>query len=211
MTHYISVLRLDVSACRQLNITDGYSLHRVVYGLFDDIRSDEQKQSSVISGIQWVDKGGDARGRRVLILSNRPPKEPNVGELETRTLPEGFLSSHHYRFTVCLNPTRRDRGTHKLIPILGRDAIGAWFCQRASGWGFHVDPLQVQVDAIKVMRFDAGAQKNVTLQQATLSGRLTVVDLRLFKRSFMSGIGRGRAFGCGLLQIVPLPETVFFD
>lgn len=56
MTHYISALRLDAHACRQLKITDGYSLHRVVYSLFDDVRSDEQKQGSVASGINGLIK-----------------------------------------------------------------------------------------------------------------------------------------------------------
>lgn len=134
-----------------------------------------------------------------------------MGVLETRTVPEDFLSYRHYRFTVCLNPTKRDSQTRKLTPIRGREAISAWFCQRASIWGFHVDPQQVQVDGVKVMQFDAGVQKNVTLQQATLSGRLTVVEPNLFESSFMSGVGRGRAFGCGLLQIVPLPENDLFD
>lgn len=35
MTSYISVLRLDRAAIKALKITDLYSLHRVVYGLFE--------------------------------------------------------------------------------------------------------------------------------------------------------------------------------
>jgi CRISPR system Cascade subunit CasE len=43
----------------------------------------------------------------------------------------------------------------------------------------------------------------VTLGSATLQGGLTVIDREKFKHSFCQGIGRGRAFGFGLLQIVP--------
>ncbi|WP_318388974.1 type I-E CRISPR-associated protein Cas6/Cse3/CasE [Enterobacter sp.] len=211
MTLYISTLRLDARAHRKLRITDGYSLHRVVYDLFEDVRSEEQKHNSVASGIQWVDKGGDLRGRRILIMADRPPREPAIGELETKILPDTFLTHSHYRFTVCLNPTRRDKQSGKQTPVRGREAIGAWFCQRAASWGFQVDPQQIQVDGVNVMQFTAGETKTITLQQATLSGRLTVTEPEMFKASFKQGLGRARAFGCGLLQIVPLPETPYFD
>jgi len=211
MTLYISALRLDARACRHLKITDGYSLHRVVYSLFNDVRSDEQKQHSAASGFQWADKGGDSLGRRLILLSDRPPVSPEMGELETRILPEGFLKHSHYRFTVCLNPTLRNKQTGKLTPVRGREAISAWFCSRAEKWGFRVEPQHIQVDSINVLRFTAGDKKTVTLQQATVSGRLTVTQAEHFQHAFTRGIGRGRAFGCGLLQITPLPELPFFN
>lgn len=211
MTLYISVLNLDPKAYRRLNITDNYSLHRVVYSLFDDVRSEQQKQRSVASGIQWVDKGGDMRGRKILIMANRPPREPQAGELETKILSESFLTHPYYRFSICLNPTRRNKKTGKQIPILGREAIGAWFYQRAASWGFEVRRDQLQTENINVQQMKLAAGKIITLQQATLSGRLTVTHPEIFKNSFMQGIGRGRAFGCGLLQIVPLTEFTFFD
>jgi CRISPR system Cascade subunit CasE len=211
MTLYISALNLDARAHRRLNITDNYSLHRVVYSLFDDVRSEQQKQRSVASGIQWVDKGGDRRGRRILIMADRAPGEPEAGELDTKILSETFLTHPYYRFSICLNPTRRNKHTGKQIPVIGREAICAWFCQRAAGWGFDVQPGQVQTESINVQQMKIAAGKIITLHQATLSGRLTVTHPEIFKNSFMHGIGRGRAFGCGLLQIVPLPEITFFE
>lgn len=43
-----------------------------------------------------------------------------------------------------------------------------------------------------------------TIARATLTGALTVTDREAFVRAACQGIGRARAFGCGLLQIVPL-------
>jgi len=40
-----------------------------------------------------------------------------------------------------------------------------------------------------------------------LKGELYVIDSEQFKQSFRQGIGRGRAFGFGLLQIVPLASV----
>lgn len=210
MTHYASVLRLDRTAVKALKVTDLYSLHRVVYSLFDDIRTDAEKNSSQSSGIQWVDKGGDHHARHILILSNRKPGPAAYGQLESKTLPDLFLEHQRYRFAVTLCPTRRDNQSRKLVPVKGRDAIADWFCERApASWGFAVPRERLQVDDVKVQRFNGKQGAPVTLQQASLSGLLTVNDRPLFQNSFRHGIGRGRSFGCGLLQIVPIIENPF--
>lgn len=54
---YASVLRLNRADMNTLKITDAYALHKVVYGLFEDIRSDAEKQASIPSGIVYADKG----------------------------------------------------------------------------------------------------------------------------------------------------------
>ena len=53
-----SVLHLTRADVKALKITDTYSLHRVVYSIFDDIRSDSQKTQSVSSGILYADIRG---------------------------------------------------------------------------------------------------------------------------------------------------------
>jgi CRISPR-associated protein Cas6/Cse3/CasE, subtype I-E/ECOLI len=211
MTHFVSALRLDRAAVKALKITDTYSLHRVVYGLFDDVRSEEDKLRSDPSGIQWVDKGGDRHYRNILILSNRPPRDPEYGNVETKILPPAFLSHQHYRFTVTVSPGRRNNQSRKIVPVKGREAIAAWFTERAAdSWGFTVDPARLQVDAVNVQQFQGKAQHQITLQQATLSGYLTVSDSDAFKVIFSKGLGRGRSFGCGLLQIVPVIDPSVF-
>ncbi|MGL5038879.1 MAG: type I-E CRISPR-associated protein Cas6/Cse3/CasE [Aeromonas sp.] len=211
MTLYASVLRLDRAAVKALRVTDLYSLHRVVYALFDDVRSEAQKQASESSGIQWVDKGGNHLYRQILLLSDRPPQAGEYGEVETRLLPDDFLSHRHYRFTVTLSPTRRDNQSRQLKPVKGREAMTSWFIERASqNWGFAVDPSHLQVEGVQVAQFKGKAERAITLQQATLSGYLTVTDPERFALSVASGLGRGRAFGCGLLQVVPLIEQPLF-
>lgn len=212
MSHALiaSVLHLSRRDCQVLRLTDPYSLHRVVYSLFPDIRSEQDKQASTSSGIQFADMGGDAHGRKVLMLSNRPPAanvDGQHGEVHSRPLPDGFLDHRHYRFRLIINPTRRDHASKKLVAVRGREAIADWFLARAEGsWGFSVDPQSLQVERVDVLRFKEKAQRDVTLAQAHLSGVLRVADVATFQNSFACGIGRGRAFGCGLLQIVPITE-----
>lgn len=211
MTLYASVLRLDRRAVRALRITDLYSLHRVVYSLFDDVRTDAQKQASQPSGIQWVDKGGNQHHRQLLLLSDRLPRNGDHGVIESKPLPEHFLSHRHYRFTVTLAPSWRDSRSRQRHPVRGREEIARWFIGRAPvNWGFNVDPVRLQINAIRVHQFKDKLQRLITLQQATLSGYLTVTDSEHFQHSFSAGLGRARAFGCGLLQAVPLIEQPLF-
>ena len=70
MSLIASVLHLDRQASKALRITDPYSLHRVVFSLYDDVRSVEEKSASQASGILYADQGGDFRGRRILLLAD---------------------------------------------------------------------------------------------------------------------------------------------
>ncbi len=198
------VFRLSRLDCKVLKITDPYSIHRVVYSLFSDQRSDEEKLASRPSGILYADKGGDFYQRQILLLSNREPTQPEIGEVITKPIADEYLNHQHYGFEVTVNPTRRDSASRKLIAVRGRDAIIAWFIERAvQSWGFEVVPEQLQVQQLSVQHFEKGGQ-TLTHGSATLKGVLQVKDRKRFIQSFEQGIGRGRAFGFGLLQIVPL-------
>lgn len=202
---YASVLRLSRADIKTLNVKDAYALHKVVYGLFEDIRSDAEKQTSTASGVVYADKGGDFNTRQILMLSNRKPHQtPQFGEVQTRIVHADFLAHERYAFEVTLNPGKRDQQTGKVVPVRGREGIEQWFKERASkSWGFRVNPENLQTEQISVQTFEKSG-KAITHGSATLKGELTVIDKDRFTRSFTRGIGRGRAFGFGLLQIVPL-------
>jgi CRISPR system Cascade subunit CasE len=199
-----SALHLSRADVKALKITDAYSLHIAIYSLFDDVRSSEDKQKSIPSGILYADKGGDFDGRKILMLSNRQPNIPEHGELSIKKIADSFLDYENYRFEVVMNPTKRENQSRKIIALRKREDIADWFITKAPQWGFAVSPEHLEVREIEVKRFEKkkGGQ-TVTQGQAKLIGRLTVTDKIKFVQSFQQGIGRGRAFGCGLLQIVP--------
>lgn len=213
MSLIASVLHLSRTDMQALKITDAYSLHRVVYSLYPDIRSDADKAASHSSGILFADQGGDFQHRKILLLANRPPAQQLAGghgEVQSRPIADDFLSHLHYRFKVIINPTRRNNRSRQIEAIKGRDAIAQWFLERAAqSWGFAASAEHLQVDKVQVLQFDAKEQRPVTLAQAHIQGQLTVTDPSQFARSFAQGIGRGRSFGCGLLQIVPLLDNPF--
>lgn len=196
---HLSRYLLSAADRRALRWTDSYSLHRIVYDLFEDMRGDDRQRGS---GILFADKGVRQGVSQVIILSDRLPRTPHRGVLETHPLPESFLQAASYQFEVVVNPVWRDNRSGRIMPVRGRDAIAAWFCDHAPRWGFEVHAASLQVTDVQVDRFSKGTGM-ATIVRATLTGSLRVREREAFVRAACQGIGRARAFGCGLLQIVP--------
>lgn len=216
MSLIASVLHLDRTDVQALSVNktfDAYALHKAVYSLFADVRSAEEKQASNPSGFLYADQGGDYKSRKILLLSDRKPQEQisnQYGEVQSKEISSEFLQHGNYRFKVIVNPARRDSASRKLIPVKGRDAIADWFAERAQqSWGFKVLRPQLQVDSINVLQFKDKNLRTITLAQAHIQGFLEVTEQQKFAQSFSQGIGRGRSFGCGLLQIVPIIDSPF--
>lgn len=205
---FVSQLILGRRDLKELKVTDDYSVHRVIYNFFVDQRDSEQKKMSESSGFLYVDLGGNALGRRFLMLSNRIPKEMELNDsrIETKVLKDEFLLANAYRFKVVVNPTRRDAQTRKLVAVKGRENIAEWFAQRAiNTWGFCTDE-SLAVDKVEVKQFKGKDDHKIVITQAHISGILTVTDRDRFIKAVSQGIGRSHAFGCGLLQIVPINQ-----
>ena len=147
------VLELSWRDIRELRVTDPYSVHRVIYSLFPDERTPEQKNAHQPAGFLYADKGGDKVSRRILFLSNREPLEPAYGTVRTRCIPDKFLQHDAYAFEVVVNPTRRSVNGN-LVPIKQREDIRTWFESRTASWGFRC--LQTEVLEVNVQQFRKG-------------------------------------------------------
>ncbi len=150
------------------------------------------------------------------MLSDRQPADAIVsegerlGEVQCKPIPTGFLDHPRYRFQVAINPTRRESATGKRLPIKGREAIRKWFLERCeTSWGFRALPAFLEVGSVDVHQFKGKQERTITVAKAHLRGELEVTDVQRFRECFARGIGRGRAFGCGLLQIVPVLDSPF--
>lgn len=191
-----SMLNLSRSDCKAMDLKDVYSLHKAIYSLFPEVPGQNRD-------FLFADKGGDFNGRKILILSEREPLSPEYGVLSSKPLPDQFLSFVHYGFEIVLNPTKRNFETGKIVSIRGKDDLLEWFTQRSGKHGFEVLPQSLQVEKLGVLKYHKNG-KPCTHNTATFIGKLRVTDRDAFIQSFKQGIGRGKAFGFGLLQIVPI-------
>jgi CRISPR system Cascade subunit CasE len=79
-----------------------------------------------------------------------------------------------------------------------------WLLERAAKHGFNLQAGEFRVVQQEVRQFPR-QRKMVTLGIATFEGILEVVDTTLFLRALTGGIGRAKAYGCGLLTIARVP------
>ena len=79
-----------------------------------------------------------------------------------------------------------------------------WLLDRCEAHGFSINPEEAIVTKSQWQRFYKGDQrkKPVSLLSVTFEGILTVTDALRFRQTMVEGIGRGKAFGLGLLTIM---------
>lgn len=134
-------------------------------------------------------------------------------------------------FRFAANPTKRGpahSGRGELQPQRSVTQQMQWLLERSSRWGFTIPNIEiptignspaegvetdssriypdVRVTSRDVRRFsrrDAEGKKasTVTIVQAQYEGTLEISDVDALRYSLTNGIGRGKAYGCGLLTL----------
>jgi CRISPR system Cascade subunit CasE len=194
-------------AVRILKIRDTYDWHQRVWQAF---AGRERKSRDFLIR---VDRKEEAY--RVLILSQSLPQKPGWCPTDcfgTRTIPHDYFQHVSYRFSLLANPTKKLRvdnpdGTRKKngrrVPITKREELMIWIERKAQIGGFSIDQSTLKTIPRGREFFHKpcahGAHMAVEFQ-----GQLTVTDLTLFRASVASGIGSAKAFGFGMIVLVPV-------
>ncbi|GAB3707494.1 type I-E CRISPR-associated protein Cas6/Cse3/CasE [Mariniluteicoccus flavus] len=147
--------------------------------------------------------------------------EPDLAHLEeqagwpsqstTRSAPyEGVLAAlapeQTWAFRIAVNPTHRGKheGRTQVFAHVTAEQQTQWLLDRQERMGVAlVGPdgeRTFSLDGRDVRRFRRG-DMSVTLAYATFSGALKVVDADRLRETLVSGLGRGKAYGCGLLTL----------
>lgn len=79
-----------------------------------------------------------------------------------------------------------------------------WLLDRAEKYGFSLKEGEFSVTQSEWVSFRKGKDKcrPVSFKAATFEGILTVTDAELFREALCGGIGREKAYGCGLLTVL---------
>jgi CRISPR system Cascade subunit CasE len=168
----------------------------------------------------------------ILILSKRKPDFTNAAvQLECKSAEtidyDRFLDNikedAFYRFRLAANPVFRSttelnkKGKGKLLAIAGvnerdeRDiqcgisgrSQTEWLTERAERNGF-----ELAADGFTVVKSDwldfykDNKKHHVHIKKAVFEGVLRVTDLMQFRKALTDGIGREKAYGCGLLTVM---------
>lgn len=137
-------------------------------------------------------------------FADRPWETRDYDALLARIEPGGV-----WRFRLTANPTRSkpparqgERGRVEAI-ALAHDQKG-WLLAHAAEKGFALNEGGFDVTESRWVQFVKGENRRtrVTLLSVTFEGVLTVTDAALFRETLARGMGRGKAYGMGLLTVM---------
>jgi len=152
-------------------------------------------------------------GVYLLILSRNMPNFTkfefgvNGESKDYNTLLEQMESQMRLGFRLCANPAyTKSAGTGKRGQIYAHVTIEQrrkWLIEKSSKWGFALEEDDFGIVASDNISFRRKhGQKPVELGIAVYEGVLTIEDHEVFKKALTDGIGRAKAYGCGMLTVV---------
>lgn len=181
-------------------------MHGIVERTFDGNRQRNLWRVDKFAGEYWL-----------LLLSSIPPENNRAAEQigyvnsswETKsyeTLLKKIEVDSKWRFKLIANPTistfidSTTRG--KIKAITTTHGQREWMEKQGNNCGFSLESNQYDVVSSEWKTFK---KKNREIQviAATFEGVLTVTDKEKFKNALLSGIGREKAYGMGLLTVIP--------
>jgi CRISPR system Cascade subunit CasE len=201
---FLTQAYLDYEVAGRMRLTDVYDWHQLVWRAFPGL--DGQRRDYLTR----LERRERERRFRLLILSPRPPQRPAdwPSELEawqTREVKPSFLAYRRYRFQLRANPTKRENKTRKRVALRTDEEHVEWLKRKAEQAGFLVDEdaLRAIPEGREWFRIEK-ANKSGFHHAVEFEGVLTVTDAAAFQTAFEKGIGSAKAFGFGLLALVPV-------
>lgn len=174
----------------------------------------------------------DTHGPRVTLYVSSPARPDLTHVIEQAGWPTGdetwrtvdmtegwsrLTEGQRWAFRLTANPViARATGPGargKVSSLLTVDQQEQWLIARAEGHGFEI-PLnsvgarELVVSSRRTVRFERrtdGVKRTVSINQATYTGALVVRDADALRATLTHGIGRAKAYGCGLLTLATAP------
>lgn len=153
----------------------------------------------------------------LLVLSEDKPdlnmleKYGVKGTGETKDYSE-FLNSlesgDRMRFRVVLNTTKsisnRKFGRGKVIPLTSEEDQIKYFLDRSEKNGFELHPEDFYLVRSGFEKVLKNGEQRLDLIKAEFQGELTIIDIEKFKDTLVSGIGKKKAYGFGMITVIPM-------
>ena len=196
------------------------SLHRyVMAGFPDDLGPDPRKQAGALFRVQvnrepdffaaendneLIDKRECAEGGSILVQSTMKPKWPKSYEAEVKLefKPSLLKAEKRYRFRFGLNSVAQSNrdGRCRRYPV----PVSQWLAAREEMLGATFDIRKVE----SMVLYDHVRREHYTrsfpIHVSVIDGYLRVTDPIKLADAIREGIGREKAYGCGLLSLLPV-------
>jgi CRISPR system Cascade subunit CasE len=177
------------------NWNDVDIVHKAIMSLYDRRLPGPQQQRRATSEILYrIDTEHD----RILLQSAIPlaRNDHGIRTTDLSGLLDRLHDGQHVAIRLDINAVRCQARTGKRLPIPIED-VSEWLEQK-------LEPALVNLDtqvAITVRR-----ASGVPVHIAHVAGVATVNQSDELKRLIYDGIGRAKAYGCGLISVIPRPK-----
>ena len=185
------------------DLRDVIDMHKRVMMLVpDDLGDQARRQAGVLYRIDE-----SPRGPRILIQTQTHPQLARLpagyGQAESRELDpmlKWLSTGALVRYRITANTCKRKSHSTKAVALRGT-AADDWWKERASRSG-----LQVQSLIPHPLDDAVGGDRRSGVRHAVtrFDGIALVTDPAALRQAILSGVGRGKSHGCGLLSLAPL-------
>lgn len=200
----LSRVKIDPNSKNGRNLLSGISEDGKVHGCVESCFQGERKRR-----LWRIDKVGS--GYYLMLLSE---DMPDLSPIETQygfkgkkgesidydKLLNRVENGTTWNFRIVANPSKRESGGGKIRAHVSPNYAEEWFLKKAEENGFDVKDLFVgEPDGHYFKKRDGNS---VHIVKTVFTGTLTVTDSEKIRNALVNGIGRGKAYGAGMLTLV---------
>ncbi len=217
----LATQNLGIKQYKELAQGNAYNAHQLLWQLFPE------KDSRTFLFRQEIDKSISNSLPLYYVLSDiQPTTDSDLFVIETKSYSPALLSGQLFNFSLRanpvvtkfrgkdLNPAHHDvlmdiklkakKNNTKISWQNMEQAAIEWLKKRSIKAGFSFDDKKVVTDFYQQHSFYKKNQKvPIRFSSIDFNGVLSVEDPELFKNALFNGLGRAKAFGCGLMLIRP--------
>ncbi len=191
---YLTRIRIGKTQAARAKLSDSYAWHTALWTAFPS------RDGHMRGFLFRVD---DRRTCfEALLLSEDEPVAPQWGTWEPKQIAPSFLDHNAYRFQLRANPTMRRSSDRRRLGIYAEPRLREWMLRKAEGGGFRIADGTLGIGAPIDDTFIRSGRRGKHVA-VDFSGALTVIDRETFRHAFGRGIGSAKAFGFGMLMLVP--------
>lgn len=215
LTRVIPDLRNHAAAFDLAGAGSAVNLHRRLMSLFPDgIGSDARAKLGILFRAEDT-----PTGTHLLLQSTYQPDlgrlPDGYGTAVSRPLDpllDALRSGLAVRYRCVASPVRKPgattRAAYRLPPVLALNGAAAdeWWARQSDACGLRVlDLTSHPLDTIRGQRGKSGpaAKQRISHNRTRFDGTALITDPELLRTKIVEGIGRAKAYGCGLLSIAP--------
>lgn len=210
---HLTKIEIDHETAYKAGLKDAYAWHQAIWEAFP---GRDGHPRDFLTRLDEIDGG-----LRLLLLSTETPSRPDwcpENCWESKSVDAAFFSHTHYRFSLVANPTRKVKSdtnpkNGKRVPVVHREdktmegktipGLLTWLARKGEQHGFQFQPEAVRTAPRSRQWFLKKGQAGLH-SAIEFSGTLTVTEPELFQEAARRGIGSAKAFGFGMLCLVPL-------